>query len=116
MPAGNLLWAVLLLVTWFLKVNFAVEMLVIAVLKLASRLADLKADYQKQAEEELRKSLAPQLARAQAQTASLDKTGGQVAALDGRTRGHRKEIDARRSEYMAALTRLGGARFRLPGF
>jgi uncharacterized protein (TIGR03546 family) len=39
-PAGNLLWAVLLLLTWFLKVNFAVEMLVVAVLKLVLPLVD----------------------------------------------------------------------------
>ncbi len=39
-PAGNLLWAVLLLLTWFLKVNFAVEMLVVAVLKLVVPLVD----------------------------------------------------------------------------
>ncbi len=84
--------------------------------QLASRLADLKADYQKRAEEELRKSLAPELARAQEQMASLDKTGGQVAALDGRTQGYRKEIDAKKAEHTAALTRLGGGRLRLPGF
>ncbi len=84
--------------------------------QLASRLADLKADYQKQAEEELRRSLAPELARAQEQIASLDKTGGRVAALDARADGYRKEIDAKKSEYTAALTRLGGGRLRLPGF
>ncbi len=39
-PAGNLLWAALVLATWFLKVNFAVEMLVAAVLKLAAPLFD----------------------------------------------------------------------------
>ncbi len=39
-PAGNLLWALLLLVTWFLKVNFAVEMLVVAALKPALPLLD----------------------------------------------------------------------------
>jgi uncharacterized protein (TIGR03546 family) len=39
-PAGNLLWAVLLLLTWFLKVNFAVEMLVAAALKLVLPLVD----------------------------------------------------------------------------
>ena len=39
-PAGNLIWAVLLLLTWFLKVNFAVEMLVLAVLKLVLPLVD----------------------------------------------------------------------------
>ena len=39
-PAGNLLWGALLLITWFLKVNFAVEMLVIAVLKLVLPLVD----------------------------------------------------------------------------
>lgn len=39
-PAGNLAWGVLVLVTWFLKVNFAVEMLVVAVLKLVLPLVD----------------------------------------------------------------------------
>lgn len=39
-PSGNLLWAALLLATWFLKVNFAVEMLVVAALKLPVTLVD----------------------------------------------------------------------------
>jgi len=43
-PAGNLLWATLLLVTWFLKVNFAVEMLVVALLKLVLPLVDPALD------------------------------------------------------------------------
>ena len=84
--------------------------------QLASRLADLKADYQKQAEAELRKSLAPQITRAQEQLGALGATGGQITSLDGRTEGYRKEIDAKKAEYTAALNRLGGGLLKLPGF
>jgi uncharacterized protein (TIGR03546 family) len=43
-PAGNLVWGVLVLLTWFLKVNFAIEMLVVALLKLVLPLADPALD------------------------------------------------------------------------
>lgn len=39
-PAGNLLWVLLLAVTFFLKINFGVQMIMIAVLKPLAHLAD----------------------------------------------------------------------------
>lgn len=84
--------------------------------QLSSQLAELKADYQKQAEAELRKSIGPELARAQEELGSLDRMGGQLEALDGRTEGYRKEIEAKKAEYSAALSRLGGGLLKIPGF
>ncbi len=84
--------------------------------QLASRMAELKADYQKQAEAQLRKSLAPELTRAQERLASLDATGSRLAALDDRAEGHRREIEAKKAEYDAALIRLGGGLLKIPGF
>jgi uncharacterized protein (TIGR03545 family) len=84
--------------------------------QLNARLAELKADYQKQAEAQLRKSLAPQLSGMQERLGALDRNGGQLGAIGGRTDGYRKDIDKKKSEYSAALTRLGGDRLKLPGF